>query len=60
MLSRAEALKSFQELPDEFAIDEAIEGLELLEAIRTGVEQADRGKTISLQEMKARIAEWRR
>lgn len=60
MLTKEQVLKSFQSLPDQFDEEEAHERIALLAAIREGIEDVDNGRTITLEEMKARIAAWRR
>ena len=48
-----------RDLPDHTTLDEAVEELQILAAIRKGQKAASEGRVITHEEMKRRIAEWR-
>ena len=48
-----------RDLPDHTTLDEVVEELQILAAIREGQKAASEGRVITHEEMKRRIAEWR-
>ena len=51
-------MKSLQEMPDKFSIDELLDKLFLLHKIEEGLSQIEHGQVISLEEAKKRHAKW--
>lgn len=51
-------LEAVKDLPENAAVEDAMERLLLLAKIERGIEQADAGKTISHDEVKQRLAKW--
>lgn len=51
-------LKTVRKMSDKMTIEEILEELAILAAIRQGEEAADEGKVISHQEMKSRAKSW--
>jgi predicted transcriptional regulator len=51
-------LKTIDDLPKEFSLDEIIDRLLLLDKIDTGLAQSDNGETISTDEAKEQLAKW--
>ncbi len=58
MTTKEKILKVVTELPDDASMEDAIERLMLLAKIERGLEQAERGETISHQEVKERLSKW--
>ena len=52
------ALESIQRLPDDASLDAIAEQLEFLAAIRKGLNQIERGETVSHEEVKRQLATW--
>ena len=58
MLTKDKILRTVQELPDSFSIDELIDRILLLQKIEIGREQSMAGQTFSTEEAKSRLARW--
>ena len=58
MTIKEKVLQAVENLPDDAAIEEAMERLLFMAKIERGLEQADAGQTISHDEMKERAAKW--
>jgi len=56
MTIKEKVLQAVENLPDDAAIEEAMERLLFMAKIERGLEQADAGQTISHDEMKERAA----
>jgi hypothetical protein len=52
------ALESIQRLPEDASLDAIAERLEFLAAIRKGLNQIERGETVSHEEVKRQLAAW--
>lgn len=53
-------METVQNLPQEFDLDELMEKLIFIDKIEKGIKQLDEGKTISHEDVKASIKEWRK
>ncbi len=60
MLSKAKVLESIKSMPDQFNLDDLVERLIFLQKIETGLEQAEKGKVLSHDEVEEKVKEWRR
>ncbi len=58
LITKAMLLKSIQELPEKFSIDELLERLLLLQKIELGLEQSAAGQGISIEESKKQLERW--
>ncbi|MCE5228692.1 hypothetical protein LLG95_03745 [bacterium] len=58
MTAKEKVLKTVQQLPDDATIEDAMERLLMLAKIEKGIAQADRGETVSHQEVKDRMNKW--
>ena len=58
MLRRSKVLETVGSLPATFTMEELIERLVLLKKIEIGIEQANKGQTISNKEAKSRLKKW--
>jgi hypothetical protein len=58
MLTKDKILRTVQELPDHFSIDELLDRILLLQKIEIGREQSQAGLTYSTEEAKAKLARW--
>lgn len=52
------ALESIQRLPENTSLDVIAERLEFLAGIRKGLDQIERGETVSHEEVKRQLATW--
>ena len=52
------ALESIQRLPEDTSLDAIAERLEFLAGIRKGLDQIERGETVSHEEVKRQLATW--
>ncbi len=52
------ALESIQRLPEDASLDVITERLEFLAGIRKGLDQIERGETVSHEEVKRQLATW--
>jgi predicted transcriptional regulator len=50
--------ESIQRLPDDASLDVIAEQMEFLAGIRKGLDQIDRGETVSHEEVKRQLATW--
>lgn len=58
MTIKEKVLQAVENLPDDAAIEEAMERLLFMAKIERGLEQADAGQTISHDEVKQRASQW--
>jgi hypothetical protein len=55
MLNKNKVLRTLENLPETFSIEEIIDQLVLLQKIELGLEQATNNKTVSTEEAKSRF-----
>lgn len=58
MLTKDDLLKTIQDLPMEFSLDEIIDKLILLDKIEIGLTQSDNGETVSTDEARKQLSKW--
>ena len=58
MLTKEQVLKSINDLPDSFSIDEVIDRLVFLQKIETGTNQSKNDDTISNSDAKNKMNKW--
>ena len=58
MLTRDKVIKSIQDLPDSFTIDDLIDRLIFIEKVEQGLKQSAEGKIIPHEEVKNIIEKW--
>lgn len=58
MLTKDKILRTVQDLPDHFSIDELLDRILLLQKVEIGREQSKAGLTYSTDEAKAKLARW--
>ena len=58
MLTRDKVIKSIQDLPDSFTIDDLIDRLIFIEKVEQGLKQSTEGKVIPHEEVKNIIEKW--
>ncbi len=58
MTNKEKVLKAVRELPDDASIEDAMGRLLFLAKVEKGIEQADKGQTVSHSEVKERMAKW--
>jgi hypothetical protein len=58
MLTKEKLLKTVQELPENFSIDDFLDKIMLLQKIEIGLEQSRNGETLSTEEAKVRLQKW--
>lgn len=57
-MKREKALETVKELPQEFDLEELIERLVLAEKVEKGLQQIDKGQTLSHEQVKDMIKKW--
>lgn len=55
MLLKEKVLKSINDLPDEFSIDDLVERLIVLEKVEIGLKQAEEGKKVTTEEARQKL-----
>jgi hypothetical protein len=55
MLNKNKVLRTLENLPETFSIEEIIDQLDLLQKIELGLEQATNNETVSTEEAKSRF-----
>ena len=58
MTTKEMLVKAVSDLPEDAAIEDAMERLLLLAKIERGIQQADSGETIPHNEVKQRVSKW--
>ena len=58
MITRDDMADAVRSLPEDATIRDAIERLELIEAIEQGLADVAAGRTVSQEEAKRRLAKW--
>ena len=57
-MKRDKALETIKEFPLQFELEELIERLVFVEKIEKGLQQLDRGKTVSHDQVKEKSKKW--
>jgi hypothetical protein len=57
-LTREKVLEALKDLPEKGALPEALERLYVLYKLQKGIEAADAGDVVSLEEAKIRLRKW--
>ncbi len=58
MLSKEQVLKSIQDLPEQFSVEEIIDRIILLYKIDIGIQQSNAQQTFSTDEAKEKLRKW--
>ncbi len=58
MITKENLLKSMENMPDQFTVDELLDRVILLEKIETGLKQSEEGKTFSTDEARKKLKKW--
>lgn len=58
MGTKQQILKAIEDLPEDAAVEDALDRLYLLYKVERGIRQADRGELISQEEVRERMARW--
>jgi len=58
MITKEQLLKSIQELPDRFSIDEILDRIVLLDKIQRGLTQSRSGQTHSTEDARKLLSKW--
>ena len=58
MLTKEKIIKSIENMPDKFSIEEVIERIVLLQKIEIGLEQSENAETYSTQESRKKLEKW--
>lgn len=58
MTTKEKMIQAVNDLPNDASIEDAMERLLLLAKIERGLEQCDRGETLSHQDVKDRMTKW--
>jgi predicted transcriptional regulator len=57
-MKKDKVLQTIKELPSEFELEELIEKLIFIEKVEQGIKEANEGKTITHEQIKADIKKW--
>ncbi len=60
MTGKEEIFELMKQIPDNLTVDEALKQLQLLYDVQKGLEEAERGETVSHEEAKQIIEKWLR
>jgi hypothetical protein len=58
MLKKEKIIKSIENMPDKFSIEEVIERIVLLQKTEIGLEQSYKGETYSTEESRKKLEKW--
>ena len=58
MTTKEQVLEAMKSLPDDAEVEDAMEKLLAIAKIQRGIEQADRGETLSRDEVQHRVSKW--
>ena len=58
MGTKQQILKAIEDLPEDAAVEDALDRLYFLYKVECGIRQADRGELISQEEVRERMARW--
>ena len=58
MLTKKKVIKTVSALPNTFSIEEIIDRLVLLQKIEVGIEQSEKGQSISTKAAKVKLKKW--
>ena len=58
MTNKQLVMKTVRQMPDEATMEEILERIEILAAIKEGEEDADAGRLIPHEEVKRRVKQW--
>ena len=59
-MKREKAIETINEFPQEFELEELFERLLFVDKVEKGLEQIEDGKTVSHEEVKAKIQQWKK
>ncbi|SNS71018.1 hypothetical protein SAMN05421640_0947 [Ekhidna lutea] len=60
MITKEKALDTLNEMPSSFEVEELIEKLIFIEKVEIGLEQLEKGETVSNEMLKQEVKEWRK
>jgi len=58
--TKQQILKAIEDLPDDPGVEDALDRLYLLYKIERGLRQADQGELLTQEELRERMAKWRK
>ena len=58
IITKEQALKTIQDLPAQFEIDELIEKLQFIQAVEEGIQDIRNGNTVTQDEVEAMVKSW--
>ena len=59
-ISKKSVIQGLDQLPDHFTVDELFDRLLLIEKVESGLNQSNKGKTLSTQEARKKLDKWLR
>ena len=60
METKHQILKAIEDLPDDAGVEDALDRLYLLYKVERGLRQADQGELLTQEEVRERMAKWRK
>jgi len=58
MTTKEKLIKAVEDLPDDASLEDVMERLLFLAKVEKGLEQADKGQTISHKDVKEKMSKW--
>ncbi len=58
MLKKEKIIKSIENMPDKFSIEDVIERIVILQKTEIGLEQSQNGETYSTEESRKKLEKW--
>jgi len=58
--TKQQILKAIEDLPDDAGVEDALDRLYLLYKVERGLRQADQGELLTQEELRERMAKWRK
>ncbi len=58
MLTKEKLIKTINELPEKFSVDDLLDRIILMNKIEVGLEQSKSGKTFSTEQARERLQKW--
>ena len=60
MITKEKVLEAVNKMPNNFDLDELVERLIFIEKVEKGLDQLKEGKTLSTDELREEVKEWRK
>nr|MBC7614411.1 hypothetical protein [Pseudopedobacter sp.] len=58
MISKTQLIRTIEEMPDQFSLDDLLDRILLLQKIEIGITQSDKNETYSTEDAKKQLNKW--